>query len=273
MNIKAFYAIAIALIFPVVAFFIMDAIRGNPMPVRLFVDSINTKVTKGKIIADTVWSKVPDFEFTNQLGQKISWKEMKGKIVVADFFFTRCPVICPQMTRNMKRLQESVKNNNKAGSRDPDYVQFISFTVDPANDSVATLKRYADKYGINPQNWWLLTGNKAEIYRLAREGMKLGINETETDTAFIHPQKFVLIDKDRVIRARRDEYGNPQLYNGLDSADVKRVAEDVVLLMLEKDRKKKFFLADEIPLIAVAFSIVIMAIIAMAMLFKKKKNL
>lgn len=273
MNKKAFYGIGLGLLVPLLAFFIMEVIRGNPMPQRLFYDSVETKVKSGKEITDTVWSKVPDFDFTNQLGQKVSWKDIKGKIVVADFFFTRCPVICPQLTRNMKRLQEAVKNNNRIGPRDPDFVQFISFTVDPKNDSVAVLKHYADRYGINPQNWWLLTGNKADIYRLAIEGMKLGVTDTEVDTAFIHPQKFVLIDKDRVIRARRDEFGNPRLYNGLDSADVKAVAEDIILLMLEKDKKKKFFLADELPLIGVVFGIVIISLVAMFILFKERKNL
>lgn len=273
MNRKALYAILIALIVPLLAFFIMDAIRGNPMPQRVFYDSVATGIKNGKQTTDTIWSKVPDFSFTNQLGQTISWKNMEDKIVVADFFFTRCPVICPQMTRNMKRLQEAVKNNNRGGSRDPDYIQFISFTVDPKNDSVAVLKHYADRYGIDPKSWWLLTGDKNEIYSLAREGMKLGVNDTEVDTAFIHPQKFVLIDKDHVIRARRDEFGNPRLYNGLDSSDVKALAEDIVILSLEKDKKKKFFLIDELPLVGVVFGIIILLIIAMVILFKKEKDL
>jgi protein SCO1/2 len=103
--------------------------------------------------------------------------------------------------------------------------------------------------------------------------MHLGINDTEVDTAFIHPQKFVLIDKDRVIRSRRSKEGNPVLYNGLDSADVKNIAEDIILLTLEKDRKKKFFLADKLPLIGIVFGVAILLITAMVILFKKKKNL
>jgi protein SCO1/2 len=170
-------------------------------------------------------------------------------------------------------LQDAVKNNNRFGKRDPEFVQFVSFTVDPVHDTVEVLKRYADRYSINPQNWWLLTGSKKEIYDLALNGMHLGINDTEVDTAFIHPQKFVLIDKDRVIRSRRDESGNPVLYNGLDSADIKNIAEDIILLTLEKDRKKKFFLADKLPLIGVVFGIAILLITAMVVLFKKKKNL
>ena len=103
--------------------------------------------------------------------------------------------------------------------------------------------------------------------------MMLGINETELDTAFIHPQNFVLIDKERVLRSRRDAFGNVQLYDGLDSADVKNIAEDIVLLTLEKDRNKKFFLADKLPLIGIVFGIAVILITGMMVLFKKKKNI
>ncbi len=273
MNKKAFYAVILGLVIPVLAYFIMKFVPVNAMPHRLFVDRVDNSVKNGKEVIDTVWEKVPDFTLTNQLGKKVSWNDIKGKIIVADFFFTRCPVICPQLTRNMKRLQDAVKNNNRAGPKDADFVQFISFTVDPLHDSVEALKRYADRFQINPQNWWLLTGSKKEIYDLALHGMHIGINDTEVDSAFIHTQKLVLIDKDRNIRTRRDELGNPILYNGLDSSDVKNIAEDIILLTLEKDKNKKFFLADELPLIGVVFAIVIVLLVAMLLLFKMNKNL
>ena len=273
MNKKALLGLLIGVFVPLMAYFIMKFIPINQMPQRLFSDGVERTIKNGKEITDTVWHKVPDFQLTNQLGRKVSWKDMEGKIVVADFFFTRCPQICPQMTHNMKRLQDAVKKNVRAGPTDADFVQFISFTVDPVHDGVAELKKYADRYQINPQNWWLLTGDKAQIYNLALKGMMLGIDSTEVDTAFIHPQKFVLLDKDRVQRSRRDEYGNVKLYNGLDSNDVKSVAEDIILLTLEKDRKKKFFLADELPLIGVVMGIAIILITLMMVLFKQKKDL
>ena len=272
MNKTALYGLLIGVFIPVMAYFIMKFVPTNEIPHRLFVDSVDKKIVSGKEITDTVWHKVPDFNLTNQLGQKVSWKDIKGKIVVADFFFTRCPVICPQMTRNMKRLQDAVKNNNRAGSRDPDFVQFISFTVDPTHDGVPELKKFADRYQINPQNWWLLTGDKKEIYDLALKGMMLGIDSTEVDTAFIHPQKFVLIDKEHVLRSRRDQWGNVRLYNGLDSNDVKSIAEDIILLTLEKDKHKKFFLADELPLIGIVLGIAVILVTLMMAFFKKFKN-
>ena len=135
------------------------------------------------------------------------------------------------------------------------------------------LKKFADRFQINPQNWWLLTGDKKQIYDLALNGMKLGINETEVDSAFIHPQQFVLIDKDLVIRARRDSLGNVDLYNGLDSNDVKNIAEDIILLTLEKEKNKKFFLADKLPLIGIVLGVAVILVTGMVVLFKKKKNL
>lgn len=272
MNKTALYGLLIGVFIPVMAYFIMKFVPVNAMPHRLFADGVETKVVKGKEVIDTVWHKVPDFSLTNQLGQKVSWKDLKGKIVVADFFFTRCPQICPQMTRNMKRLQEAVKNNNLAGARDPDFVQFLSFTVDPTHDSVAQLKKFADRFQIDPRNWWLLTGDKKQIYNLALDGMKLGIDSTEVDTAFIHPQKLVLIDKDRVIRSRRDALGNVKLYNGLDTNDVKNIAEDIILLTLEKDKNKKFFLAGELPLIGVALGVAVILVTLMMIFFKTNKN-
>jgi protein SCO1/2 len=242
---------------------------------------VSAKISKGKEVTDTVWSRVPDFSFTNQSGQKVSWKDLmyqrndstiEGKIVVIDFFFTHCPTICPTMTRNMKRLRDNIKNNNAVGDREADFVQFLSVSVDPERDSVPELKKWADRFQINPENWWLLTGNKKEIYDWARNGLKLAIVDGgNVDTNFMHPQLFMLQDKDRVIRARKDENGNVKMYNGLDSTDLKNLAEDIVLLSLEKDPKRKSPLAGNLEVIAIAFAIVAVGIVFLV-LFMKKEN-
>jgi protein SCO1/2 len=274
MNKKAFYGLLLGVFVPLIAYMIMRFLPpANVMPHRLFYEDVQTTVKDGKEVTDTIWSTVPNFELTNQMGQKVTYNDLKGKIVVVDFFFTRCPVICPKMTHNMKRLQESVKNNNRAGSREPDFIHFISISVDPAHDSVPQLKRYADRFQINPQNWWLLTGDKKEIYNLALEGMKLGINDTEVDTAFIHPQKFVLIDKEGVIRARKDNFGNPKLYDGLDSNDIKNIAEDIILLTLEKEKNRKFFLADKLPLIGIVLVAAAVGVILLMFVLRTKKSI
>ena len=273
MNKTAFFGLLLGVFIPVTAYFIMRFMPPpNAMPHRLFYDDVRKTVKNGKETVDTVWTKVPDFRLVNQLGDTVRLSDLAGKIVVADFIFTRCPVICPKMTHNMKRLQDVVKNNRRAGSREPNFIHFISFTVDPEHDSVEVLKHYADKHQVNPQNWWLLTGDKKQIYDLALQGMKLGINDTEVDTAFIHPQKFVLLDKERVVRARKDQWGNPKLYNGLDTNDVKNLAEDIVLLAIEKDKNKKFFLADKLPLVGLVFAIVAVGLVALMFILRSTKR-
>lgn len=281
MNKKALYGILIALAIPLAAYFVMRNFSPVTIPGRVFFDSVTTKISKGKEVIDTVWSRVPDFSFTNQMGKKVSWKDMmyqrndstiEGKIVVIDFFFTHCPTICPTMTRNMKLLRDNIKSNDAAGDRTADFVQFLSVSVDPERDTVAELKKWADRFQINPQNWWLLTGNKKEIYDWAKNGLKLAVVDGgNVDSNFMHPQLFMLLDKDRVIRARKDKDGNVKMYNGLDSNDLRNLAEDIVLLSLEKDPKHKSLLAGKLELIAIVFSIAAVGIILMV-LFMKKEN-
>ena len=270
MNKSAVIGVFLAVGISLIAYFIMRFVPTVTMPHRLFVDSVVTKVEDGKQITDTIWKKVPDFSLNNQLGQKVSWKDLEGKIVVADFIFTTCPSICPAMTTNMKKLQDAIKSSDKVGNREANFIHFLSFTVDPERDSVEALKKYADRFQINPRNWWLLTGDKKEIYDLAYYGMSLGISETEIDTSFIHPQQFVLIDKQRVIRARRDKNGNVNLYNGLDSTDLKQLAEDIILLSVEKSPDKKSPLAGKLELIAIVFGIAIVAIILLVIYMKRE---
>jgi protein SCO1/2 len=281
MNKKALFGILIALIIPLVAYLVMRTVNTVTPPQRIFFDSVSTTISKGKEITDTVWSRVPDFSLTNQMGQKVSWKDLMyqkndstidGKIVVIDFFFTHCPTICPTMTRNMKLLRDNIKSNNLVGDREANFVHFLSVSVDPERDSVPELKKWADRFQINPENWWLLTGNKKEIYDWARNDLKLAIVDGgNVDTNFMHPQLFMLLDKDRVIRARRDGSGNVKMYNGLDSADLKNLAEDIIFLSLEKDPKKKSPLAGNLELIAIVFAAAGVGIVLLV-LFMKKEN-
>ncbi|CAN5288804.1 hypothetical protein BH09BAC2_BH09BAC2_03400 [soil metagenome] len=194
------------------------------LPRRYFYDSVGKTEIRGKEVEDTIWHKVKSIEFTNQLGKKISLDDLKNRIIVMDFFFTRCPTICPGMTRAMKKLQDSYKKNDSI-------VQFISISVDPIHDSVEVLKRYADRYKIDPGSWWLLTGDKKQIYDFAIKEIKANIADVDVDTAFVHTENFFLIDKQKVIRG---------WYNGFDSIAQSRLVRDIPLLMLEKDKKKSF---------------------------------
>jgi protein SCO1/2 len=233
MNRRALIGIFIALIIPVISYLIVDAYSEDAvgMPKRYYVDTVVSKVVKGKEVSDTVWHRVANISLQNQLGDSISLDMIKGKVIVADFFFTRCPSICPTLTRNMKKLQDALKLKDDMKRIDTSFVHFLSFSVDPERDSAQALKKYADRFGVNHDIWWLLTGNKKTIYDFALQEVKLGLEDGEgVDSNFIHTQKMVLIDKDRVVRG---------YYDGLDSMAMKNLAEDIVLLMLEKDKKKK----------------------------------
>jgi protein SCO1/2 len=235
MNKKAVLALFVATFIPIASYLILkrtgeDAVA---MPRKFFMDSVVTKTVDGKTTTDTIWHKTENITLVNQLGDSVSLYDIKNRIIVADFFFTKCPLICPKMTTNMARLQQSFTHNNKKGRKviDSSIVRFVSFSIDPERDSVAVLRKYADKFGVDHDNWWMLTGNKKTIYDFALNEMKLAVVDEGVDTSFLHTEKFVLIDKDFVVRG---------YYNSLDTTALSALAKDIGLLMLEKDKKKKF---------------------------------
>jgi protein SCO1/2 len=198
-----------------------DAIK---MPRRYFYDTVVVKMEKGKKINDTVWHKVRPFKLKNQFGKEVGLEDWGGKIIIADFFFTSCPSICPKLTRNMKKLQTAFKKTDSL-------VRFVSFTVDPVRDTVQALKAYGDKFGIDHDTWFMLTGDRNELYDIALNEFKASIaSNGNIDTGFIHTDRFFLLDKDRVVRG---------WYNGLDSVNLDKLIKDVVLLNMERDKKKK----------------------------------
>jgi len=198
-----------------------DAIK---MPRRYFYDTVVVKMEKGKKVNDTVWHKVKPFKLKNQFGKEVGLEDWGGKIIIADFFFTSCPSICPKLTRNMKKLQTAFKKTDSL-------VRFVSFTVDPVRDTVQALKAYGDKFGIDHDTWFMLTGDRNELYDIALNEFKASIaSNGNIDTGFIHTDRFFLLDKDRVVRG---------WYNGLDSVNLDKLIKDVVLLNMERDKKKK----------------------------------
>ena len=249
---KALIAILIALLIPITGYLIMKKASETSinMPKRYFYDTVITRMQDGKRLTDTVWHPLADIRLTNQLGQSVSLRDdTKGKVIVADFFFTRCPSICPHLTANMKKLQDALITKDRFKEINPNFVQFISFSVDPERDSAKALKAYADKFGVDPDFWWMLTGPKKEIYDFALNELKMGLVDGEgVDSNFIHTQKMVLIDKDHVVRG---------YYNGLDSADLSKLASDLVFIMLEKDKSYVSPLQELKPMIPMIIVIII----------------
>jgi len=258
-------ALCIAILLPLVSYFILKYYSDDAaiMPRRYYEDSVVTKLVNGKETSDTVWHKVRNIELTNQLGNTVSLDSLHGKVIVADFFFTHCPSICPYLTRNMKRLQDGLKLKDEMKRVDTTFVQFLSFSVDPDRDSAAALKNYGDRFGVNSDVWWLLTGRKKSIYDFALNELKLGLQDGgSADADFIHSQKMVLLDKERVVRG---------YYDGLDTAEMARMGNDIVLLMLEKDKHKKSDVLVELKKIWPIFIVALLAVIIFMLINRKPK--
>ena len=235
MNKKAIIALCIAVLIPVICYYILKTESDNAvaMPRRFYVDSVVTKTIDGKTTTDTIWHKTANITLVNQLGDTVSLYDIKNKVIVADFFFTRCPFVCPTMTKNMAKLQQSFSHYNEGRKVvDSSIVRFLSFSIDPERDSVAALKKYADKFKVDHDNWWFLTGKKKDIYDFGFNELKIGLVEGgNVDSSFMHTEKFILLDRDYVVRG---------YYNGLDTTSLATLAKDIGLIMLEKDKKKKF---------------------------------
>jgi protein SCO1/2 len=140
---------------------------------------------------------VPDFQFINQNGDTSGSELLEEKIFVADFFFTRCMGICPKMTSEMKRVQEAYSGNEN--------LKLVSFTVDPERDSSEVLSGYMEQYGADPGMWTMYTGDKKELYQLARSGFFITAVEGDGgEEDFIHSEKLVLVDAQKKIRGYYD---------------------------------------------------------------------
>lgn len=162
--------------------------------------------------------KIPKFSFVNQNGETVTNATLKGKIYIADFFFTSCPGICPKLTKNMAAIQDTYKNQND--------ILLLSHTVMPWKDSIPVLQSYAKTHNVDAKKWHLVTGDKDELYHIARHGYFADEDFTKTkdDTNFIHTENFILVDKSGYIRG---------VYNGTIEIDVERLKRHIEILKRE----------------------------------------
>jgi len=234
MNKKALLALGIAVLIPAFCYLWLKQASDKAviMPRHFLMDTVIERIKDGKQVSDTIWHKTANITLTNQLGDTVSLYDKPGKIIVLDYIFTHCRSICPVLTKNMAKLQHSfILGGDTRNKVDTSVVQFISFTIDAKRDTVKVLKDYADRFGVNHDNWWMLTGDEKKIAKFAFEELKVDkFNETPVDSDFVHTNLFVVLDKDYVVRG---------YYNGLDTLEVSKLARDIGILMLEKDRKKK----------------------------------
>lgn len=158
--------------------------------------------------------RISDFKVINQNGEVITHQDYENKVYVVDFFFTRCPSICPIMSNNMKKLQRAFINN--------DDIMLLSISVTPEMDSVPILKEYADRNGALYSKWNITTGDKKHIYDLARKSYFVALDEGDGGLQdFIHTPNFVLVDKKKQIRG---------VYDGTDDKEILRLIGDIKTL-------------------------------------------
>jgi protein SCO1/2 len=175
---------------------------------------VNEELVAEEIQHVRKYHTIADFSLTNQNGETITQDDYKDKIYIADFFFTTCPTICPIMTKNMASVQEKIMD-------DPE-VMLLSHSVTPQIDSVAQLKKYALEKGVVDAKWNLVTGNKKDIYELARKSY-LAV-KTDGDGGpydMIHTENFILVDKQKRIRG---------FYDGTKEEDIQKLLEDLAIL-------------------------------------------
>ncbi|WP_268848264.1 SCO family protein [Flavobacterium aestivum] len=204
--------IGIVLIFSVTTLYLFySALKPNKtLPIFNPAD-VNPELVDTTIQYVSKYHTIADFSFVNQNGKTITQKDYEGKIYVADFFFTTCGSICPKMTTNLVDVQKAIQNNPK--------VMLLSHTVFPETDSVPVLKAYAIKHGVIDAKWNLVTGDKKEIYKMARKSylaVKLGKPEELYD--MVHTENFVLVDQKRRVRG---------FYDGTKKEDIQRLIEDI----------------------------------------------
>jgi protein SCO1/2 len=172
---------------------------------------VNPELVDSTVQYKSKYHTIADFSFTNQNGKTITQKDYEGKIYVADFFFTTCGSICPKMTTNLVDVQKAFLNNPK--------VILLSHSVLPDVDDVAKLKAYAIKNGVNDAKWNLVTGDKKEIYRMARKSY-LAVKQGKPNELYdmVHTENFVLVDAKRRVRG---------FYDGTKKEEIQRLITDI----------------------------------------------
>jgi protein SCO1/2 len=217
---KRFF-IFFALLSSVIMYLIYDALQPKKRLPIYQPNMVNAELVDSTLQHVKKYHRIADFSLLNQNGDTITQENYRDKIYVADFFFTTCPTICPIMTANLVEVQAALAN-------DPE-VLLLSHSVTPEIDSVAQLKKYAIEKGVNDAKWNLVTGDKKQIYELARKSY-LAVQEDGDGGPFdmIHTENFILVDKQRRIRG---------FYDGTKEEEMDRLLSDIEILKNSEEEK------------------------------------
>ena len=215
---KRILALLVLFIIGVTIAYFMMLPKEKPLPVINPVD-LEEEMVDPEMLRIGNGHRVGNFSFTNQFGETITQNSVKGKVYVAEYFFTTCGTICPKMNEQMQRVQLAFADN--------DEVRLLSFTVDPLVDTVEQMKRYADGHGAKKGQWHFLTGTKEKLYELARKSFFVlkpaeAANLGDAGSDFIHTNNFVLVDRIGRIRG---------YYDGTSKAEVDDLIKDIQRLL------------------------------------------
>ncbi len=231
MKRKHFFIGIAILSLPVIIFYMLNTGQQRYVTLPIFGEKIPPEGNN----KDTIYYQIPDFEVVNQLGDTITQANLNDGIYVANFFFASCEDVCPSMNRRAKLIYDEMqelayKNRKLAEEKELQItetpVKFISFTVDPENDSVPVLKAYTEKLKIAGNNWHFTTSDKDQIFKIGR-GFLLPVSIE--DRTIDHSQQLLLIDKQNRIRG---------MYDALDDYEMKRLQGEIKVLLYEYSNKK-----------------------------------
>ena len=175
-----------------------------------------SKVVDGETVTDTLYHSIPDFQLLNQDSILITNREFDNGVYIANFFFTHCPSICPTMQRNLLKVYEQYKGDER--------VRFLSHSIDFRYDSPSVLKAYATKLGVTNDQWQFVTGSKADIYGLADNYMVYTKEDSSVPGGYDHSGYFLLVDHDKHIRGA---------YDGTDDTQVQLLFNELAILLKE----------------------------------------
>ncbi|MCB0791340.1 MAG: SCO family protein [Flavobacteriales bacterium] len=208
----------VAGIFTLAVFIGYRLLRNDTLPV-FQPAQLDQRLVDPAVLKEQGTHHIHDFDLIDQTGNHLTLDDVRGHIIVADFFFTTCTSICPKMTGQMTRVQRSFKDDER--------VVLLSHSVTPEMDSVPVLRSYADRFQADPGKWHFLTGDRKQIYDLARRSYFAAVNEGDGGPDdFVHTENFVLVDP--LLRIRG-------FYDGTSTADVDRLIDDISRLERESN--------------------------------------
>ncbi len=209
-----FFAVVLFVLSVIIISIIYSILKPNRVLPVYEPDMVNTELVDSTVQYVRKYHKIADFRLINQNGEEVTQDTYKDKIYVADFFFTTCQTICPIMTGHMKEIQDRLKNDSE--------VLLLSHSVTPQIDDVARLKKYAVDKGVDDARWNLVTGDKKQIYDLARKSYLAAKSDGDGGPYdMVHTENFVLVDTKKRIRG---------FYDGTNPEDIDRLLDDIKVL-------------------------------------------